>query len=509
MYTMQFWKALAVKAQLALRLLALLAIGFVPVLAVPSAQAANPGQCLLKSSKPLLISSSASLGGVVIDDQCEKVYISNSSANTVDIYSVTNGTKIASVGVGARPSGLDLSADGTKLFVANTGAQSVSVVDVATNTETHRYVFASNFINDTPYSIAAARNGLVFFTTTFSGSGFGGRMMQLDPASGAITQRTDFWFGGTNTEITRIASNADHSLLAVVAGDISSGPVFKYASSTNTFTNEKDLNAFVSSVALDTAGDIVLVDSGTYVLDGNLSQIGIVTGGSYGVAVDPAGNLGYAVSSASQVNVLDLKTVTQTGTLAIGDTVASANYYGFGTGVGQMTISRDGGLLAIITDHGLSLVPTGVVHVVPFATFSARVNLDIREGTSASSSSDEFAAEGHFTLGAGRNGIDLVANPLNFQIGSFNISIPPGSFSGDRESLRYDGKIADYDVRAQIKPSAHGGYQFTLRVKGVNLAGSVLPLTATLAIGDDVGTIALPTGNARFVDTVATSKKDD
>jgi DNA-binding beta-propeller fold protein YncE len=404
---------------------------------------------------------------------------------------------------------LDLSADGSQLFVANSGAQSVSVVDVATNKETHKYIFAPNFINDSPYSLAAARNGLVFFTTTFAGSGFGGRMMQLNPSSGAITQRTDFWFYGTSTEATRITSNADHSLLAVVAGDISSGPVFEYSSSTDTFTKERDLNAFVSSVALDTAGDFMLVNPGTYVLDGNLSQLGIIADGTFGVAVDPSGTYGYAVSSASQVNVLDLKKATQISTLAIGDTVASGNYYGFGTAIGQMTISRDGGLLAIITDHGLSLVPTGVVHVVPFATFSAHVSLDIHEDSNASSPTDAFLAEGRFTLGTASNGINLVAHQLNFQIGAFSFSIPSGSFRASQGGFHFAGKVADYDVRAQITPEARGGYGFALRVKGVNLAGSVLPLTMALAIGDNAGTVAMPNGNAHFFGIDVTGRKDD
>jgi hypothetical protein len=48
-----------------------------------------------------------------------------------------------------------------------------------------------------------------------------------------------------------------------------------------------------------------------------------------------------------------------------------------------------------------------------------------------------------------------------------------------------------------------------LGVKGVNLAGSVLPLTLALTIGDNAGTFTMPTGNARFFGIDVTGRKED
>src|SRR6266481_9459323 len=147
----------------------------------------------------------------------------------------------------------------------------------------------------------------VFFSTTFSGSGFGGRLLQLDPATSVVSQRTDFWFYGTNTELTLLRASADRSTIGIVAGDISSGPVFKYSAATDVFSKEKDLNTFVDDVALDATGTTLVVDPGTFVLDSTLSLAGTIVGGGRGVAVDRAGTIGYRVRDG-KIDVLDLTT---------------------------------------------------------------------------------------------------------------------------------------------------------------------------------------------------------
>jgi len=295
------------------------------------------------------------LNDILIDDACQHVYVTNASTNHVDVYSLQTGKLDTPIQVGSLPAGLDLSPDGATLYVANSGGNNFSVVDTSQGTETRKVAVAAGFSNDKPFSIAVARSGLVLFSTTFAGSGFGGRVLQFDPTTDEVTQRTDFWIRGTTTESTFLKASGDRSAIGIVAGDISSGPVFRYASAANTFSKEKDLNAFVSYVALDDAGSTILVDPGTSVLDATLSLAGTIPGGSFGVAVDPSGTVGYRVSTA-QVDVLDLGGFTTTTSLDLDDTVETADAFGFG--VGRIAISRDGTLLAVITDHGVSIVPT-------------------------------------------------------------------------------------------------------------------------------------------------------
>ena len=56
-------------------------------------------------------------------------YISNPTRNQVEVLDLTNGVLRAPILVGPQPRGLDLSPDGATLYVADNGADQVSVVD--------------------------------------------------------------------------------------------------------------------------------------------------------------------------------------------------------------------------------------------------------------------------------------------------------------------------------------------------------------------------------------------
>ncbi|SRR6266481_390875 len=326
--------------------------------------AGTPPPCDVTLTSPLAVSLSGQLADIVIDDSCQHIYTTNKSGNQVAVFSLQTGKLETPIAVGSLPAGLDLSPDGATIYVANSGGNNISVVDTAQEAEAQKIPVPTGFLNDTPFSVAVSNTGVVFFSTTFSGSGFGGRLLQLDPATSVVSQRTDFWFYGTNTELTLLRASADRSTIGIVAGDISSGPVFKYSAATDVFSKEKDLNTFVDDVALDATGTTLVVDPGTFVLDSTLSLAGTIVGGGRGVAVDRAGTIGYRVRDG-KIDVLDLTTFLATGSLAIGDTVNTTSY---GFGVGRLAISRDGSLLSVITDHGFSIVSTNSTVPQPSAT---------------------------------------------------------------------------------------------------------------------------------------------
>jgi hypothetical protein len=245
------------------------------------------------------------------------------------------------------------------MYVANAGGNNISVVDLTLRQELRKIAVPSGFRNDRPFSLAIANNGLALLSTTFAGSGFGARIMELHLTTDAVNQRTDFWFNGTTTEATYVSPSADRTTIAILAGDISSGLVFVYTSATNAFSPEKDLNAFIAYVAIDPTGLPFLVNPGTYVLDSALNLSGTISGGGFGVTARPSFPVGYRVVSDG-IEVLDLSRILKTGSLSLGDTVWGSAFY---NGVGRMAISADGTLLAVITDHGLSLV--GVTQEIP------------------------------------------------------------------------------------------------------------------------------------------------
>lgn len=454
---------------------------------------AASGGCMTGFASPLLVPITGSLGEVVIDAQCRYAYVTNQTNNRVEVVSLQEGKLGAPIAVGSAPVGLDTSPDGTTLYVANSGGNNISVVDLTHGVETQKIPVASGFSNDRPFSLAVASNGHVLFSTTFAGSGFGGRMMQWDPISNTLSQRTDYWYWGTTTEITFLKANADRSVIGIVAGDISSGPIFHYLAASDSFTPEKDLNAFVSYVALDASGNTTLVNPGTYVLDGSLNLAGTIPGGQFGVAVDPSGTLGYQVSSTG-VDVLDLSTLLKTDTLALGDTVNSGSVYYFRSGVGHMSISRDGAVLAVITDNGLSLLSTGISKFVPMASLTVRLAAAVDDLPDH----NRLALAADLRLGADSDGIDPATQPVTLIVGNVSLPIPAGSFHQHQERFVFTGPVGGVQVGAEIKRRGKGAYRLTVSGRGIDWTGTTIPPIVEIIIGDDQGRTTLTDGATEF-----------
>lgn len=452
-----------------------------------SAQAATP--CLANIASPLFVPVTGALSELVFDDQCEHIYVTNRTNNTVEVFSLPTGRLQAPIQVGSAPSGIDMAPDGQTLYVANSGGNNISVVDLGRGVERLKVAVPGNFINDTPFSLAVAKSGLVLFSTTFAGSGFGGRVLQLDPATNVVSERPDFFIGGATTEATYLRASGDRSVIGALAGDISSAPVFKYSSATNRWSPEKDLNGFIRFIALDQTGATILVNPGTYVLDSNLNLAGTIAGGSFGVAVDPAGTIGYQAGPA-RIDVLNLTTFTKTDSLEVGDTMANAGMFG-GSSVGEMAISRDGGVLAVITDHGISVIRTKASSSVTFASLTAHAQLRLRNDPKR----DYFKVEGSFMLGRKSGGINLLNENATFQVGSVTINIRAGTLRASGHEFKFSGSLDGIPVHITLRARSNDYYQYVVQSDGVDLSGTSLPVTVNWVIGDDQGSVKLDSGD--------------
>jgi YVTN family beta-propeller protein len=321
-----------------------------------SSDTGGPSLCTGHGAMPvvdggLLIPLSGTLREIVIDSCNEHVYVSNEAQNEIEDYAIATGALASPILVGSQPQGFDITPDNRRMYVANTGGTNISVVDLSTRQELKKINVPPNSSNDTPYSLAIASNGKALFSTTFAGSGFGGRMMSLDLASEVVNQRTDFFSNGTTTEATIVKAGADRSTVAAVAGDISSGPVFAYHSAADTFSPERDLNAFVSRVAVSSDGTLILVNA-TYVFDGSLNLLGTVTGGGPWGAFGPSDAVAYRAATGA-IEVLSSSRFLVTGSIPVtADTIQSTG----GSWVGNLAVSSDGKWLAMITDHGITFV---------------------------------------------------------------------------------------------------------------------------------------------------------
>ena len=74
--------------------------------------------------------------GVAVDPTGTKIYVANDGSSTVSIIDTTTNNVTVIVNGLNYPYGVAVNPTGTKVYVANSGNNSVSVIDTATNTVT-------------------------------------------------------------------------------------------------------------------------------------------------------------------------------------------------------------------------------------------------------------------------------------------------------------------------------------------------------------------------------------
>lgn len=118
-----------------------------------------------------------------------------------------------------------------------------------------------------------------------------------------------------------------------------------------------------------------------------------------------------------------------------------------------------------------------------FDTFTPRVT------ASTVGTRTRVTADGSFRLGHGSNGIAPIAEGLDLLVNDLHIEVPPNAFtpSGRRE-VEYDQTVAGNRVAASLETEADGTVHLHATVTGT-VSPPAAPVTVTLTIGDDTGTV--------------------
>jgi hypothetical protein len=129
---------------------------------------------------------------------------------------------------------------------------------------------------------------------------------------------------------------------------------------------------------------------------------------------------------------------------------------------------------------------------VPFSAFSAQLTVYPIQA--------EFSIKSNFTLGTASNGINPPTEPVTLQIGSFTITIPPGSFvnAGAPGYFTFVGVINNVNLTVLIRLTSGNHYIFGVIARNVRFSTIANPETVTLTIGDDSGTTSV---NAVIINT--------
>ena len=126
---------------------------------------AAPTPCQLNLPPTMLVQITGTIGDLVVDGACQHVYATNTTTNKVEVIDLDTGELQSPIQVGSKPVGLDVTPDGQFLYVANSGGNNISVVDLVHRVELRKITVPAGFMNDTPYWIAIASNGLALFST--------------------------------------------------------------------------------------------------------------------------------------------------------------------------------------------------------------------------------------------------------------------------------------------------------------------------------------------------------
>lgn len=165
----------------------------------------------------------------------------------------------------------------------------------------------------------------------------------------------------------------------------------------------------------------------------------------------------------------------------------------FGTGFANpLGLAFDPSGNLFIADFGTGVIykvaGVGPPLEVPFAAFTAKVEMDGEEG--------ELEVKAAFTLGAGSNGIDIPTEIVSLELtggtGAFSTTIPPGAFKQDKKGrFEFEGIIDGVELEVAIRPLGGGSFEFKAEGKGADLTGTVNPVEITLTIGNDTGTVSV------------------
>ncbi|MGB6177615.1 MAG: hypothetical protein WBF43_15075 [Methylocella sp.] len=125
---------------------------------------------------------------------------------------------------------------------------------------------------------------------------------------------------------------------------------------------------------------------------------------------------------------------------------------------------------------------------VPFLAFNEKLEIDLDRKPKE----DRFELQSHFTLSSTAPAIHPVAEPVTLQIGTFSITIPPGSFKKHEGGFfTFHGVIGGVRLEAQIKRTGTLRYALDAEAKGANLAGTTNPVQVSLTIGGGSGTTSV------------------
>lgn len=266
-----------------------------------------------------------------------RMFVANTGSATVSVINTTTGQRIDAntsvfsrdIAVSSAPSALVLSADGKRLYVANTGRGSVSVIDTAT----YKRVDANPSIFSTSIAVGSSPAALALSGTRLYVANRGSNTVSvIDTTTNKVIDINPNTSGKQSISVGSAPSALALSGNRLYVANRNSNTVSVIDTGTNTVASTIAVISQPSGLALGFNGRLYVVNTGT----GTVSVIDTATNGMAAfdpndsganpipvgvspssVAVSPLGNLAYVANGDDSISVIDTEAFKVIRTVAI------------------------------------------------------------------------------------------------------------------------------------------------------------------------------------------------
>lgn len=334
------------------------------------------GSLAARAANPVV--STIGLGGtstgVAISPDGTKAYVGMKDANSVKVVDVATDTITTTIPVGQYPFGIAFAPDGTKAYVANIDSNTVSVIDVASDT-----VAQTIAVSGGPRGVAVSPDGTKLYvanmwSTTMSVINTATATVTATLTVGSQPVSVAFTPDGTKAYVVNTSSNSV-SVIDVATDTVTSSFSAGVSPAAVAFTRD-GTKAYLANISQSSVSVIDVATNTQTGLIGFESNLSSLVEQPYSLAMSPDGQFAYAVLKSRKVAVIDVAT----------DTVASTVtglFSGYAWG-------------AAITPDGSKLYTTDItVNTMSVVTFPApiyTVTFDANGGTGAMTAQDASAA---------------------------------------------------------------------------------------------------------------------
>ncbi len=428
---------------------------------------------------PVGISANEALEDLVYDSARQRLYLTNSGMNRVEVFDIKKSQFIASIKVGQLPRSIALSPDGGTLYVANSGGENISVVDPDQLQVTGGVKFPPTplFVNQavsTPSIIAAGLSGPLFTMATTAANGSSTATIWQVIGNQALPRGVSKVIG-TGTGGLPKTVTGPLSMAATPGGENivisgADGSTYLYDAMTDDFVQARTLTSLAQSTGLGYYGTATAGPKGQYfVVNGQtLNQAltpmnGGATGTTRAIAsVYPMNATSYArftqpirananllPTDPGQVEIVDVSSgAMRTAVLALEAPISSPSPTGRATAMNPRTMAIDstGTNAYILTTSGLSIIPLttptnrpsvntkGAVNLASYQTAVAQNGLLSIFGANMGTTEQATSTPLPYVLGG--SCVTLGGSPLPLFVttpGQINAQVPPelatGSYS--------------------------------------------------------------------------------